>query len=100
MWSPDVTHVAITDHAGSNYSNVFIAELASGRLTDVEQEMHRTLKTQPPIYVNGHRHFTALRWLSTTRLLFEARAYDAEPGREVRATFVFDLRSRIIKQVS
>src|SRR5215471_15202745 len=28
IWSPDVTHVAITDHAGSNYSNVFIAELA------------------------------------------------------------------------
>ena len=95
-----MTHVAVTDRSGSSDSNVFIAELASGRLTDVEQEMHRTLKTQPPIYVNGHRYFTALRWLSTTRLLFEVRAYDAEPGSEVRGTFVFDLRSRMIKQVS
>jgi hypothetical protein len=100
MWSPDVTHIAITDHAGSNYSSVFIAELASGRLTDVEQEMHRTLKTQPLIYANGHRYFSALRWQSATRLVFEVRAYDAEPGREVRATFTFDLKNRIVAPAS
>jgi hypothetical protein len=100
MWSPDVTHVAITDHSGSSESNVFIAELASGRLTDMEQEMHRTLKTQPLIYVNGHRYFTALRWQSATRLVFEVRAYDAEPGREARSTFTFDLTSRIVAPAS
>jgi hypothetical protein len=100
MWSPDVTHVAITDHAGSNYFNVFVAELTSGRLTDVEQEMRRTLKTLPPIYVNGHRYFTALRWQSATQLVFEVRAYDAESGREVRATFAFDVKNRIVTSVS
>src|SRR5258706_8476782 len=99
MWSPGVTHVAITDHSGSSDSKVFVAELASGRLTDVEQEMRRTLRSQPPIYVNGHRYFTALRWQSATRLFFEVRAYDLEPDREVRATFAFDVKNRIVTSV-
>jgi hypothetical protein len=99
MWSPDVTHVAITDHSGSSDSQVFVAELASGRLTDVEQEMRRTLRAQPHIYVNGHRYFTALRWQSATRLIFEVRAYDLEPGMEVRATFAFDVKNRIVTSV-
>jgi hypothetical protein len=100
MWSPDATHIAITDHSGSSDSNVFVADLTSGRLTDVEQEMRRTLKTQPQIYVNGHRYFTALRWQSATQLVFEVRAYDAEPGREVRATFAFDVKNRIVSSIS
>jgi hypothetical protein len=96
IWSPDVIHVAITDHSGSSESSVFIAELATGRVIDVEQEMRRTLKTLPPIDINGHRYFTALRWQSATMLVFEVRAYDAEPGRELRAMFTFDLKKRTV----
>ena len=60
--------------------------------------MRRTLKSQQPIYVNGHRYFNALRWKSNTQLIFEVRAYDAVPGTEVRATFVFDVKTKQVTQ--
>jgi hypothetical protein len=100
VWAPDAAHVAITDHSGSSESDLFVAELRSGSLVNVEQEMRRTLKSLPPIYENGHRYFSALRWQSATRLIFEVRAYDAEPGKEQRATFTFDLKSRTVTSIS
>jgi len=98
LWSPDATYVAITDHSGSSDSDVLLAELSSGAVTNAEDQMRRTLKSQPPIYVNGHRYFNALRWKSNTHLIFEVRAYDAVPGTEVRATFVFDVKTNRVTQ--
>jgi hypothetical protein len=99
-WSPDSNHVAITNHAGSNYSEVLVAELASGAIVNVEDEMRRTLKTQQRIYANGHRYFNAVRWQSHDSLVFEVRAYDAEPGRELHATFIYSLKNHVVTQAS
>ena len=98
LWSPDTTYAAITDHSGSSDSDVLLAELPSGTVTNVEGQMRRTLKSHQPIYANGHRYFNALRWKSNSQLIFEVRAYDAVPGREVRATFVFDVKTKQVTQ--
>jgi hypothetical protein len=98
LWSPDSTYAAITDRSGSSESGVLVAELSSGTVTNAEDEMHRTLKSQPPIYANGHRYFSARRWKSNTQLTFEVWAYDAVPGTDVRATFVFDVKTKQVTE--
>lgn len=94
LWSPDSTFAAITDRSGSSESDVLLVELASGTITNIEGQMRPTLKSYQAIYANGHRYFNALRWKSTTKLIFQVRAYDAVPGKEVRATFVFDVKTK------
>lgn len=96
IWSPDSNRIAITDHSGSSDSDLLVADLRTLEVVNVEQMMKPTPKSMRPVYANGHRYFGAVQWQSRTRLVFEVLAYDTEPGREVRRTFIFDAATKII----
>jgi hypothetical protein len=100
FWAPKGRYLAVTDHSGSSDSTVLVAELKSAVVVNVEGAMSSTLKSYSLIHANGHRYFSVIRWQSSTRLLFGVHAYDAVPGQEVRATFVFDAKSGVVKQVN
>jgi hypothetical protein len=100
VWSPDSNRIAITNHNASNQSNVVIAELPPGAVRNMEDEIHRTLKTDPQLFANGHRYFRVVRWQSNDALVIEVRAYDAQPGLEFLATFIYSLKKGVVTQVS
>jgi hypothetical protein len=100
LWSPQSTYFAVTDHTGSSDSTLFVVEPVSLPVFNVEDDFKRTLQGQQRFYANGHRYFNALHWRTASTLVFEVRAYDAEPGKEARGTFIFDVKSRTIKQTN
>jgi hypothetical protein len=100
LWSPQSTYFAVTDHTGSSDSTLFVVEPVSLPVFNVEDDFKRTLKGQQRFYANGHRYFNALHWQTASKLVFEVRAYDAEPGKEARGTFIFDAKSRTVNQLN
>ncbi len=96
QWAPDGRALAITDHAGSSDSVLWIA---SGedltRLVNVEERLRSSLGELPDIFENGHRYFEAVRWLRPDLLLFRVHAYDRHLGQEYVRTFRYDLRGRV-----
>jgi hypothetical protein len=97
LWSPQSTYIAINDHSGSSDTNLFVVELFSASIFIVDNDFQRMLN-QRRYYENGHRYFNARRWQTDTKLVFEVKAYDAEPGIEARGTFVFDVKSRTVSR--
>jgi hypothetical protein len=97
VWSPEGHHLAITDYAASSDSLVYVVDLETGNVVNVEDEMRRTLKSSPPVYANGHRYFRAIDWAPPLRLRFEVRAYDALPDRDVRVFFTYDAKDRVVR---
>lgn len=67
------------------------------KLVKVEDQLNVDLGRLREIYDNGHRHFQALRWLSTLVLLFQVRAYDSQPGKEYLGTFRYDLSGLVTR---
>jgi hypothetical protein len=100
LWSPQSTYFAVTVHTGSSNSTLFVVESGSLPVLTVEDGFERTLQRELRFYDNGHRYFNALHWQTASQLVFEVRAYDAEPGKEVRGTFIFDVKSRTIKRTN
>ena len=97
LWSPQSTYVAINDQYGSGDSNLLVVELFSTSILVVDTDLQRMLK-QRRYYENGHRLFNPLRWQTDSKLVFEVKAYDAEPGVEPRGTFIFDAKIRTVKR--
>ena len=98
-WSPGGHALAITDHAGSNESTLWVVTGPNfQRVVNIEDQLRTSLGELPEIYNNGHRYFEAVRWIGTNNLLFRVRAYDSEPGKEYRATFRYQLGGRVRRE--
>ncbi len=96
LWAPDGGALAITDHAGSSDSALWVAAgQGLTQLVNVEDKLRASLGKLPEIFENGHRYFEALRWVRTDILLFRVRAYDRHPGQEYEGMFRYDLRGRV-----
>jgi len=92
LWSPDGRSLAITDHAESTNSNVWVVKLeAPNRPANVESAFKRVFGHVPEIYANGHRYFQATAWRSPLVLEFDIKAYDAVPNREYSGHFLYQL---------
>ena len=99
LWSPQSTYIAVNDHYGSGDSNLLVIELFSTSIFVVDTDFQRMLK-QRRHHESGHRLFNPLRWQTDTKLAFEVKEYDAEPGTEPRGTFVFDAKNRTVKRTN
>jgi len=99
LWSPQSTYVAVNDHYGSGDTNLLVVELFSTSILVVDTDFQRMLK-QRRYYGSGHRLFNPLRWQTDSKLVFEVKEDDAEPGIEPRGVFIFDARSRTVKRTN
>ncbi len=96
LWSPDGRALAITDHAGSSDSTVWVVKIdAPDHAADVESAFEATFGDVPEIYRNGHRYFQATSWRSPSALEFAIKAYDAAPNGEYNAQFLYRLDGRV-----
>ena len=100
LWSTDGKAVAITDHAGSADTAlwVFRVNRAPDRV-NVEDALVRAFGRSAAFYKHGHRYFTARSWASPTRLVVDVRAYDARPRDEYHEVFTYDIRSRTVTRL-
>jgi hypothetical protein len=96
LWSPTGRALAVTDHAGSNDSMLWVFTGSTlMRAISVDERLRSSLGRLPAIYNNGHRYFEAVRWMAPEVLKFRVRAYDSDPLKEYVATFRFDLAGRV-----
>jgi hypothetical protein len=96
LWSPDGRALAVTDHSGSSDSELTVRTGAHlEQIASVEEKLHASLGQVPALMKNGHRYFEATRWLRENTSIFLVRAYDAEPGKEYRASFQYNLSGRV-----
>jgi hypothetical protein len=96
LWSPDGRALAVTDHAGSSESLLWVfTGPALGPAVNVEDRLRGSLGTLPEIYRNGHRHFEALGWVTSGILRFRVRAYDSESGKEYRGYFRYHVSGNV-----
>ncbi len=99
LWSPDGSHLAITDWLGSNLSDVFV-------YSPLHPTEGRSLRdtfpsgTIPESELRGHCYFEATKWIDAQHLRVRVFGHvDAADGREFEHRYVFDLRSRSFRQV-
>lgn len=93
IWSPDSTHLAITDWQASDRSDIFVYSVTQpstgkslGRL------LPRTAIPAPER--DGHCYFEAVRWLDGHRLQIKVSGHrDEVPATSFAHDFVFDLLS-------
>lgn len=92
LWSPTGRALAITDHAASTDSNVWVITLdAPDHPANLEHAFTSAFGLAPDVYRNSHRYFHAIAWRSSTVLEFVIRAYDGGPDREYNARFLYNL---------
>ena len=92
LWSRDGRALAITDHAESTDSNVWVVKVdAPDHPANVESAFKAAFGAVPEIYRNGHRYFKATAWRSATVLEFAINAWDAAPNREYKGQFLYRL---------
>jgi len=92
LWSPDGRALAITDHAESTDSTVWVIKLdAPDHPANVEAAFKATFGAVPDLYRNGHRYFKATAWRSATVLELAINAWDAAPNREYKGQFLYRL---------
>jgi hypothetical protein len=92
LWSPDGRALAITDHAESTDSAVWVVKIdAPGQPVNVESAFKVTFGAVPEIYQNGHRYFHATTWRTPSVLEFSIKAHDVAPNREYNARFLYRL---------
>jgi hypothetical protein len=99
LWSGDDRALAITDHVGSDESDlwVFTGPALETRV-NVEDMLRESLGAAPEIFDNGHRYLAALEWLRSDLLRFQVRAYDSEPGKEFRGRFRYRLSRGVTRE--
>lgn len=98
LWSPDSSHLAITDWLGSNLSDVLV-------LLPHDKPKSRSLRDLfpsgaiPRAEIAGHCYFEANRWLDAHRLLIRIFGHaDSGDFHEFDYKWVFDLRSKRFEQ--
>ena len=90
LWSPDGRALAITDHAESTDSTLWVVKLdAPDHPSNVESAFKATFGAVPDIYRSGHRYFKATAWRSPSVLEFAITAHDAALNREYKAHFLY-----------
>jgi hypothetical protein len=101
LWSSDGRSLALTDHAGSSESVLWV--FTGPTLlpaVNVEDRLRASLGELPEIFRNGHRYLEALGWVRADLLRFRVRAYDNKPGKEYKGTFRYDLSGRVSRERS
>lgn len=101
VWSPDGRSLAVTDHAGSNESVLWV--FTGPTLlpaVNVEDRLRASLGELPEIFRNGHRYLEAVGWVSADLLRFRVRAYDREPGKEYKGHFRYYMSGRVSRERS
>ena len=92
LWSPDGRALAITDHAESTDSAVWVVKLdAPDHPVNVESAFKVTFGAVPDINRNGHRYFQATVWRTPSILEFSIKAHDVAPNREYNGRFLYRL---------
>jgi hypothetical protein len=96
LWSPDGRALAITDHAESTDSSVWVIKLdAPNHPANVESALKATFGAVPDVYRNGHPYFQANAWRSRSVVEFAIRAYDAAPNSEYAGQFLYRLNGTL-----
>ena len=99
LWSPDGQALAVTDHAGSNQSDLLVYTGASLlRAVDVQAQLLASLGPVSEIFENSHRYFEIINWISSNMLRFRVRAYDSTPAKEYVAVFRYELAGRVSRE--
>lgn len=90
-WSPDSKHFAITDHLGSNLSEVVVVSAAEPtKRTSIP--IPKSIKNE--IADHGHVYLEFNRWLSKSRLRLTVKAHDSNSTQPYKGAFEYVLSEK------
>ena len=99
IWSPDSSHLAVTDWLGSNMSDVFIYSVTNSA-TGISVGDLFPKGTISEAELRGHCYFEATKWLDHHRLRIRVFGHtDEVHAHSFKHTYVFDLRSGHFEEV-
>jgi hypothetical protein len=91
VWAPDSKHFALTDHAGSNLSEVLLVDpLNSGQKLSVPipEEIEKKIADHHHVYIQF------VRWLSGRKVRLSIEAYDSNSKSPYKGYFDYELQEK------
>lgn len=93
LWSPDSSHLAVTDWLGSNMSDVFVYSVSNSASVKSLSDAFPT-NAIPSVELRGHCYFEAIKWVDRFHLRFRVFGHtDEVRGRIFDHKYIFDIRS-------
>ena len=100
LWSPDSSHLAVTDWLGSNMSDVFIYAVTNPATGKSVAELFPK-GAIPHAELKGHCYFEAAKWIGPHHLQVRVFGHtDEAHAHSFEHAYVFDLRSGRFEKVS
>jgi hypothetical protein len=100
LWSPDSSHLAVTDWLGSNLSDVFIYAVTNS-VTGKSVAEQFPKEAIPDAELKGHCYFEAAKWIGPHHLQVRVFGHSDEAhSHSFQHEYVFDLRSGRFEKVS
>ena len=98
LWSPDSSHIAITDWASSSGSDMFIYSVAHPTSKIAVRTLFPT-NSIPTAEWDGHCYLEATKWLDAHRVQIRVSGHTDEwPVRPFEHSFVFDIKSQTFER--
>jgi hypothetical protein len=100
LWSPDSSHIAVTDWASSSGSDVLIYSVAHPRSSLSVAKLFPT-NAMATAELHGHCYFSANEWLDNHRLRITVSGHrDEPPATGFNHRFIFDLTLRKFQETA
>ena len=98
LWSPDGRSLAITDHAGSNSTQLFLVIPGPPQRTvDIQAETARSLDLLPSVTNNHHVYFEAVGWKDPQTLAFRIWGYGDHDPQGFDESFEYRLGGEVVR---
>lgn len=98
LWSPDGRSLAITDHAGSNSTQLFLVIPGPPQRTvDIQAETARSLDLLPSVTNNLHVYFEAVGWKDPQTLAFRIWGYGDHDPQGFDESFEYRLGGEVVR---
>jgi hypothetical protein len=98
LWSPDGSSLAITDHAGSNSTQLFLVIPGPPKRTvDIQAETARSLDLLPSVTHNLHVYFEAVGWKDPETLAFRIWGYGDHDPQGFDESFEYRLGGEVVR---
>jgi hypothetical protein len=98
LWSPDSSHLTLTDWLGSNLSDVLISPATNPTRGQSVRDLFPSAAI-PEAELKGHCYFEATQWVDARHLRIRVFGHtDEVRGHSFEHKYAFDLRSRGFEQ--
>ena len=96
LWSPSGHNLVVNDHAGSDYSEIYVYEFKPNfRSIKLSEQIREKFESDASIVKNHHVYMDAVEWLSDTQLKIKASGYGEADPKGFKRWFTYTLGGKL-----